>query len=61
MGEGPYRITTSGDTEDNGLGSCEAHYVGVSPQEDRSVPASEVGKNKSSAEEGCIDRFKSHS
>ena len=31
--------------------------VGFSPQEDRCVPASEMGKNKSSAEEGCIDRF----
>ena len=36
------------------LGSCETHHVGISPQEDRGVPAGKVGKDQA-AEEGCLD------
>jgi hypothetical protein len=55
MGEGSKGISiSSSDSENNGLGSCEAHHVSRSPQEDRSVPASEMGENKSSTEEGCL-------
>jgi hypothetical protein len=36
MGMGPEGIAaSSGDSEDNGPGSCKAHHVGISPQEDR--------------------------
>ena len=54
MGEGPYRNTTSEDTEDNGLGSCEAH-VSISPEEDRRLSESAMGENKSAAEKGCLE------
>ena len=38
------------------IGSCEAYYVSVGPQEDRCVSTCEVGKAESAAEEGCIVR-----
>ena len=51
------RIAASScDSEDNELGSCEAHDVSSGPQEDRSVPACAVGEVEGSAEEGCIVR-----
>jgi len=57
MGKRSQRITASGcESEDNGRGSHKAHYVSVGPEEDRGVPASEVGENKSSTEEGCLVR-----
>jgi hypothetical protein len=54
MGKGSQRITASGDSENNGLGSCETHHVSRSPQEDRSISAGKVGENKSAAEKGCL-------
>jgi hypothetical protein len=56
MGKRSQRITASGDRENNGLDFCETHHVSSSPQEDRSVPTSEMGQAESSAEEGCIVR-----
>jgi hypothetical protein len=57
MGEGKKRIAASGcESEDNGRVSYKAHYVSLGPQEDRSVSTCKVGENKSSAEEGCLDR-----
>ena len=55
MGEGSEGIAASGDSENNGLGSCEAHHVSSSPQEDRGVSESAVGENKGAAEEGCLE------
>jgi hypothetical protein len=57
MGEGEEGIAASScDGKNNGLGSCKAHHVSSSPQEDRSVSTCAVGENKSSAEKGRIDR-----
>ena len=54
MGEGKKRIAASRcDSENNGLGSCKAHHVRVSPQEDRSGTASKVGEVES-RKEGCL-------
>jgi len=51
MGEGSEGIAaSSGDSENNGLGSCEAHNVGISPQEDRRRSKSEMGE----VEEGSV-------
>jgi hypothetical protein len=61
MGESKKRIAASScDSENNGLGSCEAHYVGFSPQEDRGVSAGKVGEVEG-RKEGCVDGCKSHS
>jgi hypothetical protein len=56
MGKGSQRITASGDSENNGLGSRKAHNVSRGPQEDCGVSAGKVGESKSSAKEGCLDR-----
>jgi len=56
MGKGSQRITTSGDSENNGLGSCEAHHVSISPEEDCSISEGEVGEAEGgAAEEGCLE------
>jgi hypothetical protein len=49
MGEGPGWIAASEGSD--GLGSCKAHHVGVSPEEDRDGAAGEVGEVQSSEEE----------
>jgi hypothetical protein len=40
----------------NGLGSCEAHHVGFSPQEDRGGTAGTVGEAEGWAEEDSVGR-----
>ena len=37
-----------------GSGSCEAHHVRSSPQEDRSVSTRALGKVEGTTEEGCV-------
>jgi hypothetical protein len=55
MGEDSEGIAASNSgSEDNGLGSGEAHHVSSSPQEDSSVSKSTLGENKSSTEKGRI-------
>jgi hypothetical protein len=55
MGKGSEGIPASdGDSENNELGSCKAHHVSGSPQEDRSISAGKVGENKGAAKEGCL-------
>ena len=55
MGEGWEGIAVSEDSE--GLFSCEAHHVSISPQEDRRRSKSAVGEVEGSEQE--IDRFSS--
>jgi hypothetical protein len=44
MGEGSEGVAASScDNEENGVGSCEAHDVGVSPKENRGGTAGKVG------------------
>jgi hypothetical protein len=54
MGEGSQRITANGDSENNGLSSCEAHHVTRCPQEGRSGTAGAVGEGEGAAEKGCL-------
>ena len=54
-GEGPHYIAGN-SSENDGLGTCEAHHVGISPQEDRGGAASEVGEVQSSEEGKVKDR-----
>jgi len=44
VGKDSQRITASGDSQNNGLGSYEAHYVGSGPQKDCHVSTCAVGK-----------------
>jgi hypothetical protein len=45
MGEGSEWIeASSGGSENDRLGSCEAHYVDFTPQEDRGGTAGTVGE-----------------
>jgi hypothetical protein len=46
MGKAAEGIAANGRGEDNGLGSGEAHHVGISPQEDRGGAAGEVGEGE---------------
>jgi hypothetical protein len=56
MGTGSEWIAaSSGDSENDTVGSCEAHHVGSSPKEDCGVSKSTMGKAESSTEEGCVD------
>jgi hypothetical protein len=57
MGKSPERIaaSTGGDSENNDLGSCEAHDVSRCPQENFGVPESEMGKVEGRAEEGGVE------
>jgi hypothetical protein len=48
MGEGWEGTEAS---ENNGLGSCQTHYVGISPQEDRSSAEEAVGEGEGGEEE----------
>jgi hypothetical protein len=54
MGESEEGIKPNGDSEDDALGSGEAHHVACRPQEDRGVPEGKVGKGQGGAEEGCL-------
>jgi hypothetical protein len=49
MGEDPKGIAASVD-ENNCVGSCEAHHVSGSPQEDRSGTAGEVVESEGGKE-----------
>jgi len=42
---------SSGESENNWLGSCKAHHVGGSPQEDRGGTAGAVGEGTGGEEE----------
>ena len=55
MGECSEGIAASEGSENNGLGSWEAHYVSDSPQENRSGTAGEVGEGEGGPEEGCLE------
>jgi hypothetical protein len=46
---------SSGESENNWLGSCKTHHVGISPEEDRSGAAGTVGEVQSSEEEGDVE------
>ena len=54
MGEGTRRVATNSSGEGDGLGSCEAHNVGISPQEDRGGTAGKVGEGEG-GEEGWLE------
>jgi hypothetical protein len=51
MGEGSEWIEASEGC--HALGSCEAHHVGISPQEDRRRSEGKMGEVE--AEESCLD------
>jgi hypothetical protein len=53
MGKGSEWIAAS---ENDGPGSCKAHNVGISPQEDRGGAAGTVGEGEGWEEEGGIER-----
>ena len=55
MGECSEGIAASEGSKNNGLGSCEAHYVSVGPQENRRGTAGEVGEGEGGPEEGCLE------
>jgi hypothetical protein len=55
MGKGYKGIAANCDSENNRLGSREAHHVRVSPQEDCSGTASKVGEVEG-RKEGCVER-----
>jgi hypothetical protein len=42
---------SSGESENNWLGSCKAHHVGIRPQEDRGGAAGTVGEGTGGEEE----------
>jgi hypothetical protein len=51
MGKGSKRIEASSG-ENNCVGSCEVHHVGIRTQEDRGGAAGTVGEGAGGAEEG---------
>jgi hypothetical protein len=55
MGKVTEAIAASPGGENNGLGSREAHHVGISSQEDCGVTAGEV-EEAEGTEEGCLGR-----
>jgi hypothetical protein len=56
MGEDSKGIAaSSGGSQNDWFGSCKAHDVGVSPEEDRSGTAGEMGEVQSSKEEGGLE------
>jgi hypothetical protein len=55
MGKGSERTEASSGSKPNGFGSCEAHHVRISPQEDRGGAEGEVGEGEGSPEEGGIE------
>jgi hypothetical protein len=54
MGEGSEWIAASGWGENNGLDTCEARHVRISPQEDCGGTAGEMGEGEGCAEEGGV-------
>jgi hypothetical protein len=55
MGECSEGIAASEGSKNNGLSFWEAHYVSISPQENRSGTAGEVGEGEGGPEEGCLE------
>ncbi|HXM13311.1 MAG TPA: hypothetical protein VN946_25405 [Terriglobales bacterium] len=55
MGEGTRRVATNSSGEGDGLGSCEAHNVGISPQEDRGGTKGAVGEDTGAGEESGVE------
>ena len=53
MGEGGVEAR-SGGSENNWLGSCETHHVGIRPEEDRGGTAGEVGEGEGSEVVGGV-------
>ena len=53
MDEGSEGIASS---QNNGLGSSEAHHVSISPQEDCGGAKGEVGEGERAEEEGGLER-----
>jgi hypothetical protein len=51
MGEGSKGTAAS---ENDGLGTCEAHHVHISPSEGRGGAAGTVGEGPGGEEEGCL-------
>jgi hypothetical protein len=51
MGKRSKRIEASSG---NRFRSCEAHYVGISPQEDRGGATGKAGESQGAAEEGGV-------
>lgn len=54
MGEHSETVAANGGGENNGLGSSQAHHVGISPQENRGGAKGTVGEVQSGEEEGGI-------
>ena len=54
MGKGTRTCAVNIGAEDDQFRSSQAHYVGFSPQENRSGTAGEVGKGEGSAEESGV-------
>jgi len=55
MGEGSEGIAANScDSEDQRLGSGEAHHVSSGPQEDLDITAGEMGEGEGSAEKRCL-------
>lgn len=55
MGQDPEWLPAS-SRENNFFGSSEAHYVGISPQEDRSRATSEVGEGTGREEDSGLEQ-----
>jgi hypothetical protein len=53
MGEGSEWIAAREGSD--GLGSCKAHHVRLSPQEDRGGTKGAVGEGEGGEEEGCLE------
>jgi hypothetical protein len=57
VGKGWKRIEASSrGSENNCVGICEAHHVGISPQEDRGGTAGKMGEGEGASEEGGVKR-----
>jgi hypothetical protein len=55
MGAGSKWIeASSGDSENDWIGTCEAHDVGISPQEDRGGAAGTLGTGEGGEEVRCM-------
>lgn len=55
MGKSSEEIAaSSGGGKVNGLGSCQAHHVSISPQEDRCGTAGKVGEVEGGEAVGCL-------
>jgi hypothetical protein len=55
MGKCSETVAANTGGEVNGIGSCQAHHVGISPEEDRSGTAGTVGEGEG-GEEGGLEQ-----